>query len=182
VRVSDAIIDPPKGSPKKFVDDMEVTFPLDLTGRPLLDAAGNPTFMSPTVMGQFKFRTAIRKAAGQLAEDPARMAEMRQLRVRYGGKEYTFTRDRVLFVAENGAPNLNTYVVANSDVLAHPGTPRPAYASSIDDLLGGERPQVTPFSKLVSRPGGDVRVRGVMVELAVESKLIQSISDLVYKP
>jgi hypothetical protein len=182
VRVSDVVIDPPKGSPKKFVDDMEATFPLGVGGQPLLDASGNPSFMSPPVMGQFKFRTAIRKAAGQLAEDPARMADMRQLRFKFRGKEYTFTRDKVLFVAENGEPNLNVYVVANSDLLAHPGTPRPAYASSIDELLGAERPQVTPFSKLVTRPGRDVRVRGVLVELAVGSKLVQSISDLVFKP
>ena len=108
---------------------------------------------------------------------------MRQMRFKLGGKEYVFTPGKVLFVAQNGTPEVGVYVVANSDLLAHPGAPKAApYAASIDELLGGERPQATPFSKLVARPGGDVRIRGVMVELAVESKLIQAISDLVYNP
>ena len=94
-RVTDVVIDPPKGSPKKFVEDMEVTFPLGPNGQLLLDAAGNPAFMSPPVMGQFKFRTAIRKAAGQVADDPPRLAEMRQMRFKLNGKEYTFTPDKV---------------------------------------------------------------------------------------
>jgi hypothetical protein len=174
-RATDIWLETPDGGVRAFVDGMNVS----------LFSAGKaePTHMSPVTLGQFKFRTAIRKALRQLADDPGRLDGAALLHFKIGNKSYSFPPDRIAFLFEGGEPRLNQYVVTNSDVLASQAKkPAPVYAKSIDDLLGATRPQVTPVARTVKTPGGPVDVNAVLIELNLDSRLVLAIARLFLSP
>ena len=161
------------GQKKKFVDGMQVSLP---------GAAGaEPTHMSPVTLGQYKFNTAIRKATGQVAEDPGRLAEAAFLHFEAGGKQYWFTPDQIVFTGQNQRANPNQYIVTNSDLLASKPNVTAAYTAEIDEVLG--EAQLTPFSRAVATSAGSkIMVRGVLVEMSVNAKMVLAIARLAFRP
>ncbi len=161
------------GQKKKFVDGMQVS---------LLGPAGaEPTHMSPVTLGQYKFNTAIRKATGQVAEDPGRLAEAAFLHFEAGGKQYSFAPEQIVFTGQNQRANPNQYIVTNSDLLASKPNATAAYAAEIDEVLGAA--QLTPFSRAVATSAGSkVMVRGVLVEMSVNAKMVLAIARLAFRP
>jgi hypothetical protein len=161
------------GQKKKYVDGMHVS----LGG--LADA--EPTHMSPLTLGQFKFNTAVRKAAGQVAEDPVRLAEAAFLHFEAGGRNYSFKPEQIMFTGQNQRANLNQYIVTNSDLLASKPNATAAYAADIDEVLGAAH--VTPFSRAVTTSAGaKVMVRGVFVEMSIDAQLVLKIARLAFRP
>jgi hypothetical protein len=161
------------GQKKKFVDGMQVSL--------LGPAGGAATHMSPVTLGQYKFNTAIRKAAGQVAEDPGRLAEAAVLHFEVGGKQYSFAPEQIVFTGQNQRANPNQYIVTTSDLLASKPNATAAYAAEIDDVLGAA--QLTPFSRAVTTSaGGKVIVRGVLVEMSVNAKMVLAITRTVFRP
>jgi hypothetical protein len=173
-RATDIWLETADGGVRKFVDGMDVSL--------FSVGAAEPTHMSPVTVGQFKFRTAIRRALAQMADDPGRLADAKLLHFMVDGRSYSFPPERVAFLFEGGEPRLNQYLVANSDVLASKPNPAPVYARAIDDLLGADHPQVTPIARTVQRPGGPVDVSGVMIELNLDSRLVIAIARLILSP
>jgi hypothetical protein len=173
-RATDIWLETADGGVRKFVDAMDVSL--------FRGPAGEPTHMSPVTLGQFKFRTAVRKAARQMAEDPGRLADAVLLHFTVGGTKYSLPPERIAFLFADGAPRANQYLVTNAELLATPSKSSPAYANAVDDLLGAARPQVTPISRAVNTSRGPVRVNGVMVELNLESRLVLDIARIVFGP
>ncbi|GGW70210.1 hypothetical protein GCM10010381_63810 [Streptomyces xantholiticus] len=58
----------PGASPHPFVDGMTVSFYLPRQGR-------RASYLGLTALGQYKFRTAIRKLAKQMSEDSGRLTQ-----------------------------------------------------------------------------------------------------------
>jgi hypothetical protein len=161
------------GQTKQFVDGMQIS---------LLGPVGaEATHMSPVTLGQYKLNTAIRKAAGQVAEDPGRLAEAAFLHFEVGGKQYSFTPEQIVFTGQNQRANLNQYIVTNSDLLASKPNATAAYAAEVDEVLGAA--QLTPFSRAVTTSAGSkVMVRGVLVEMSVNAKMVLAIARLAFRP
>ena len=137
--------------------------------------------MSPVTFGQYKFNTAIRKVARQVAEDPGRLAEAAFLHFEVGGKPYSFTPEQIVFTGQNQRANPNQYIVTNSDLLASKPNATAAYAADIDEVLGAA--QLTPFSRAVTTSAGSkVIVRGVLVEMSINAKLVLAIARMAFRP
>jgi len=153
------------GAKRKFVDALTVSF---------YHGTNGDYFVAPTTLGQYKFNTAIRKAAKQLEQDPARLAEAVELVFSIGGVEHRFKPEHVLFMASKSRPEMNQYVVTHSDPMVRDLGRRPVYADSPDELLGG-LPQISP---IVARDG---QVRGVIVELALDSRFVLDLVDAVIR-
>jgi hypothetical protein len=157
------------GTKRKFVDAMTVSLYRIKNDPPLL--------VGPTTLGQYKFNTAIRKAAGQTEGDQARLVDAAELVFRAGGIEYFFKPEQIVFIAGAKRPEMNQYVVTHSDALISQVGRKPLYASSPELLLGGSEavgpPQITPF---VGRNG---KVHAVLVELAMDSRFVMALVDAV---
>jgi hypothetical protein len=153
------------GTRRKFVDAMTVS----LYGR------GNapPSHAGPTTLGQYKFRTAIRKLAKQMEEDPARLATS-TLVFTANGTEHRFGPNQLVFAADQGRASLNQYAVTHAAPLTTTSAATTVYGTDIDALLGGTTPQVTPF---MARGG---TVRGVLVELGIDARLTMRLTDIIF--
>ena len=154
------------GAKRKYVDALTVSFYRGVNG---------DHFVAPTTLGEYKFNTAIRKAAKQLEQAPARLDEAVELGFTVAGVEHRFKPEHVLFMAGKSRPEMNQYVVTHSDPMVRDMGRRAVYADSPDELLGSSTPQVSP---LVARDG---QVRGVIVELAIDSRLVLELVDAVIR-
>lgn len=155
----------PDGKKRKYVDALTVSFFRGPDGKIL--------FVAPTTMGQYKFNTAIRKAAKQTDEDPARLKDAAELVFSAGGIEYAFKPEQVVFMAGKKRPEMSQYVVTHSDAFVRELGRKEIYADDPGQLLGA--PQVTP---IVGRGGN---VHAVLVELAVDSRFILDLVDAVVR-
>ncbi|MEU0398362.1 hypothetical protein ABZ208_37595 [Streptomyces sp. NPDC006208] len=158
----------PGGSPRPFVDSMTVSFYLPRQSR-------RASHLSLTALGQYKFRWAINKLAKQMSEDPGRLTQGdAKLLFKVGGVDHSFFANQVVFSAQQGVPNLNRYAVTHfNDLPVDVPKPAPVYAADLETLLGGERPQVTPF---VARGG---TVRGILIEMNIRSGLFTDLTALL---
>jgi hypothetical protein len=143
-----------------------------LTVSPYPRGSGKPSHVALTTVGQYKFRTAIRKLPGQVEADPVRLVDADLLEFTLNGEPHRFRPDQLVFTSPNGAIDINRYAVTHAASIAH-GTPRPIYVSDPEVLLGGATPQLTPF---VTRGGA---ARGVLIELNVDSRLPISITEII---
>lgn len=161
----------PGSRPLPFVDGMTVSFYLPHR-RKLASHLGL------TALGQYKFRTAIRKLAKQMSEDPGRLTHGEaKLLFKVDGADHDFFAKQLIFSAQQGVPNLNRYAVTHfNDLPVDVPKPAPVYAAGIETLLGVERPQVTP---LVTRGG---TVRGTLIEMNISSSLFTDLTALLLGP
>jgi hypothetical protein len=176
VVASDIRLELPDGSPKKFVDAMTVS--LYLPKQPLPKAKSRFSHTGLTTLGQYKYRTAIRKAAKQTGEDPGRLSTAAWLVFTAEGVPHRFRPSEVVFASRSGSVSPNQYLVTHfADMAADIPKPGPVYSSDIDLVLkGGLPPQITPW---IAR-GGDVR--GILVELNAKPTLITDLTALILGP
>jgi hypothetical protein len=169
---SDIFLRMPDGMKRKFVDGMTVSL--------YRAGAATPSLVAPTTLGEYKFNTAIRKAAKQIEDAPGRLVDAEALVFTAGGEVYTFKPEQVVFMAGKSGPDLNQYVVTHIDPLITAARPKALYTSAPDQLLGSQTsvapPQLTPFT------GRANKVHAVLVEFTVDSRFVLQLVDVLIGP